>query len=131
MNPKLKMKAELEEKYRLKYEAKLKEAKEEFARQLAEAHANFQKMLKMGLQQGDDAALMAIDDVFDVNEYSAEKFHERHIYYVNKMAHMAVVEDKDDPDMEWTKATVDRRLMQIVGSDNFIPWDERYGGKDG
>ena len=131
MNPKLKMKAELEEKYRLKYEAKLKEAKEEFARQLAQAHANFQKMLRMGLQQGNDAALMAIDDVFDVNEYSAEKFHERHIYYVNKMAHMAVVEDKDDPQMEWTKATVDRRLMQIVGSDNFIPWDERYGGKDG
>ena len=125
MNPKLKMKAELEEKYRLKYEAKLKEAKEEFARQLAEAHANFQKMLRMGLQQGNDAALMAIDDVFDVNEYSAEKFHERHIYYVNKMAHMAVVEDKDDPQMEWTKDTIDRRLLQIVGEKNFVPWDER------
>lgn len=131
MNPKLKMKAELEEKYMLKYEAKLKEAKEEFARQLAQAHANFQKMLKMGLQQGDDAALMAIDDVFDVNEYSAEKFHERHIYYVNKMAHMAVVEDKDDPDMEWTKATVDRRLLQIVGENNFVPWDERMEVEDG
>lgn len=130
MNPKLKMKAELEEKYRLKYEAKLKEAEEEFARQLAEAHANFQRMLKMGLQQGDDAALMAIDDVFDVNEYSAEQFHERHIYYVNKMAHMAVVEDKDDPDMEWTKATVDRRLLQIVGEKNFVPWDERMGGNE-
>ena len=130
MNPKLKMKAELEEKYRLKYEAKMKEAKEEFARQLAEAHANFQRMLKMGLQQSHDAALMAIDDVFDVNEYSAEQFHERHIYYVNKMAHMAVVEDKDDPDMEWTKATVDRRLLQIVGEKNFVPWDERMGGNE-
>lgn len=130
MNPKLKMKAELEEKYRLKYEAKLKEAKEEFARQLAQAHANFQKMLRMGLQQGNDAALMAIDDVFDVNEYSAEKFHERHIYYVNKMAHMAVVEDKDDPNMEWTKATVDRRLLQILGEKNFVPWDERMGGSE-
>ena len=131
MNPKLKMKAELEEKYRLKYEAKLKEAKEEFARQLAQAHANFQKMLRMGLQQGNDAALMAIDDVFDVNEYSAEKFHERHIYYVNKMAHMAVVEDKDDPDMEWTKDTIDRRLLQIVGEKNFVPWDERMCVEDG
>ena len=130
MNPKLKLKAELEEKYRLKYEAKLKEAEEEFARQLAEAHANFQRMLRMGLQQGDDAALMAIDDVFDVNEYSAEQFHERHIYYVNKMAHMAVVEDKDDPDMEWTKETVDRRLLQIVGEKNFVPWDERMGGNE-
>lgn len=130
MNPKLKMKAEIEEKCRQKYEAKLKEAKAEFARQLAEAHANFQRMLRMGMQQSHDAAIFAIDDVFDVNEYSAEQFHERHIYYVNKMAHMAVVEDKDDPDMEWTKATVDRRLLQIVGEKNFVPWDERMGGNE-
>ena len=125
MNPKVKMRAEIEEKCRQKYEAKLKEAKEEFARLLAEAHANFQRMLKMGLQQSHDAALMAIDDVFDVNEYSAQKFHIAHIDYVNKISHMAVVEDKDDPEMVWTKETVDRRLLQIVGADNFVPWDER------
>ena len=130
MNPKLKMKAELDAKYQRKYEEKLKEAKEEFARQLAEAHANFQRMLRMGLQQSHDAAIFAIDDVFDVNEYSAWKFHESHIYYVNKMAHMAVVEDKDDPKMEWTKATIDRRLLQIVGEKNFVPWDERMGGAE-
>ena len=128
MNPKLRMKAELEEKYRLKYEEKLKQMEAEFAKQLAQAHADFQRMLKMGLQQGNDAAIMAIDDVFDVNEYTAQKFHERHIYYVNKMAHMAVVEDKDDPNMEWTKDTIDRKLLQIVGPDNFVPWEERMGG---
>ena len=44
---------------------------------------------------------------------------------------MAVVEDKDDPQMEWTKATVDKRLLQIVGKDHFQPWEERYGKKDG
>lgn len=129
-NPKLAMKAELEEKYRRKYEEKLKEAKKEFARLLAEAHANFQTMLRMGMRQSHDAAIFAIDDVFDVNEYSAQKFHESHIYYVNKMAHMAVVEDKDDPDMEWTKDTVDRKLLQIVGEKNFVPWDERMGGAE-
>lgn len=131
MNPKLKMKAELEEKYRLKYEAKLMVAKAEFEEKLLEAHANFQRMLKMGMQQGNDAAIMAIDDVFDVNEYTAQKFHERHIYYVNKMAHMAVVEDKDDPNMEWTKDTIDRKLLQIVGEKNFVPWAERMGAEDG
>lgn len=71
---------------------------------------------------------MAIDDVFDVNEYSANEFHKKHIYYVNKMSHMAVVEDRDDPDMEWTKTTIDRRLLQIVGKDNFAPWDDRMEG---
>ena len=129
MNPKLKMKAELEEKYRRKYEEKLKQMEEEFRQKLDNAHNNFQKMLKMGLQQGDDAAIMAIDDVFDVNEYSAKQFHDRHVYYVNKMAHMAVVEDRDDPQMEWTKDTIDRRLLQIVGKDNFVPWDVRMGGE--
>ena len=129
MNPKLKMKAELEEKYRRKYEEKLKQMEAEYVAKLEVAHADFQRMLKMGMQQSHDAAIMAIDDVFDVNEYSAKQFHDRHVYYVNKMAHMAVVEDKDDPQMEWTKDTIDRRLLQIVGKDNFVPWDVRMGGE--
>ena len=128
MNPKLKMKAELEEKYRRKYEEKAKQLEAEYQVKLALERANYQRMLKMGMQQGNDAAIMAIDDVFDVNEYSAKQFHDRHIYYVNKIAHMVVVEDKDDPDMEWTKDTVDRKLLQIVGKDNFVPWEERMGG---
>lgn len=129
-NPKVAMKAELEEKYRRKYEEKLKEAEKELLVKLAQAHADFQRMLRMGLQQSQDAALMAIDDVFDVNEYSAEKFVNAHIHYVNKISHMAVVEDADDKEMVWTKATVDRRLLQIVGEKNFVPWDERIGGAD-
>ena len=128
MNPKLKLKAELEEKYRRKYEEKAKQLEAEYQVKLAIERANYQRMLKMGMQQGNDAAIMAIDDVFDVNEYSAAKFHERHIFYVNKMAHMAVVEDRDDPNMEWTKDTIDRRLLQIVGKDNFVPWDDRMAG---
>ena len=128
MNPKLKLKAELEEKYRRKYEEKAKELEEEFKRQLQEMNQDFRRKLKIGLQIGDDAAIMAIDDVFDVNEYSAKKFHDQHIYYTNKMAHMAVVEDREDPTMEWTKATIDKRLVQIVGKDNFMPWDDRMEG---
>ena len=100
----------------------------EYAQKLAQAQDNYFKMLGMSLQHSSDAALMAIDDVFDVNEYSAQKYHEQHIYYVNKMAHMAVVEDRDDPNMEWTKDTIDRRLLQIVGKDNFVPWDDRMVG---
>ncbi len=125
MNPKLKMKAELEEKYRRKYEEKAKELEAEFNRRLEIERADNRRKLLLGMQLADDASLMAADDTFDVNEYSAAKFHERYVYYVNKMSHMAVVEDKDDPDMEWTKATIDRRLLQIVGPDNFVPWNER------
>lgn len=130
-NPKVAMRAELEAKFKRKYEEKLLQAKAEYEAKLALAEANFRRMLGMALQQSSDAALMAADDTFDVSIYRAAMFHEKHIYYVDKIAHMAVVEDKDDPDMWWTKDTVDRRLRQIVGEDNFIPWEERYGGKDG
>lgn len=106
----------IEERYRRAYEIKLEEA-----------HKNFVIQLRIGLQQCADAAIMAADHVFDVNAYSAEKFHTAHIDFMNKISHMAVFEDKDDPDMIWTKATVDRKLLQIVGEDNFAPWEERYG----
>lgn len=127
-NPKLAMKAELEARYRRKYEEKLEEEKKKFASLLAKAHANYQSMLRMGMQQSHDAAIFAIDDVFDVNEYSAEKFHVAHIQYVNQMASMAVDDDKDDPEMVWTKATIDKRLLQIVGEKNFVPWGKRMDG---
>lgn len=130
-NPKVAMKAELEAKFKSKYEAKLKEAKEEFARQLAEAHANYIFQLKMGLQQASDAALMAIDDVFDVNAYSAEKFYLAHVKYVNDISKLFIEDSESDPECVFSKTDIDRRLLQIVGADNFASWDERYGGRDG
>ena len=112
------MLAKIEEKYRREYEIKL-----------ALAEARYMKQLDIALQQAADAAMMAIDDVFDVNAYSAEKFHVAHVTYVNQMAQLLLEDYEDDPTMTYTKADIDRRLMQIVGEDNFVPWDERYGGK--
>lgn len=129
-NPKVAMKAELEAKYRRKYEEKLLQAKAEFEARLAMAEANFERMLKMGMQTSADAALMAADDVFDVNEYSAEKFHLAHIDYVNGIAQLTIEDAEADPNIVYTKADVDRRLLQIVGAKNFVPWDKRHGGKD-
>ena len=112
------MLAKIEEKYRREYEIKL-----------ALAHANHLKQLDMALQQSCDAAMMAIDDVFDVNEYSAEKFYVAHVGYVNKMAHLLLEDYEDDKEMIHTKVDIDRRLKQIVGEKNFADWDTRYGGK--
>ena len=98
----------------------------EYAQKLAQAQDNYFKMLGMSLQHSSDAALMAIDDVFDVNETSAMKFHKAHQAYVDKIAHMIVVDDKDDPESAWSKDQVDRRLLQIVGADNFEDWETRY-----
>lgn len=103
----------------------------EYAVKLAQAQARYLKQLDIALQQSSDAAMMAIDDVFDVNAYSAEKFHVAHVQYVNKMASLLLEDYESDPSMEYTKTDIDRRLKQIVGEDNFVPWDERYGEKNG
>lgn len=129
MNPKLKMKAEIEEKCRQKYEAKLKGKEKEFAQLLAEAKANYMKRLDMALQMSADGALMAADDTFDVNEYSAEKFHLSHIDYVNNIAKLFIEDSESDPECVFSKTDIDRRLKQIVGEKNFAPCDERYKGK--
>lgn len=101
----------------------------QYATELAIAQARYLKQLDMALQQSADAAMMAIDDVFDVNAYSAEKFHVAHVQYVNRMAQLLLEDYEDDPTMSYTKADIDKRLMQIVGEDNFEDWDTRYGGK--
>jgi hypothetical protein len=129
MNPKLKMKAEIEAKCRQKYEEKLKEKEKEFEQLLAEAKAHYLKRLDMALQMSADGALMAADDTFDVNAYSAEKFHLAHIDYVNDIAKLFVEDSESDPECVFTKTDIDRRLLQIVGEENFAPFEERYRGK--
>ena len=122
MNPKIAMKAELEAKYKVKYEEKLKQAKAEFEELLKLAKERYLRQLDIALQQSSDAAMMAIDDVFDVNAYSAEKFHVAHVQYVNQMASLMLDDYEDDKTMTYTKTDIDRRLKQIVGEENFVPF---------
>ena len=126
-NPKVAAKAAAEAKYKAKYEEKLKQAQKEFQLLLAQAQADYEFKLGLCLQQASDAALMAVDDVFDVNAYSAEKFHVAMVGYVNNMSKLVIEDSEADPELIYTKFDLDRRIRQIVGDDNFAPWDERYG----
>lgn len=128
-NPKLAIKAEAEAKAKRRYEEKLKQMETEFVKQLAAAHAQYQVQLQMCLQQSVDAALMAADDTFDVNAYSARKFYKAMAGYVNDLSAAVIEDSKSDPDLVHTKADIDRRIKQIVGAENFTPWDERYTGR--
>lgn len=101
----------------------------EYAILLEQARARYLRQLDIALQQSSDAAMMAIDDVFDVNPYSAEKFHVAHVKYVNEMASLLLEDYEDDKEMIHTKTDIDRRLKQIVGEDNFVPFEERYRSK--
>lgn len=126
-SPKVAAKAAAEAKYKAKYEEKLKQAQKEFELLLAQAQADYEFKLGLCLQQSSDAALMAADDVFDVNAYSAEKFHTAMVDYVNSISRLVVEDGETDPELVYTKADLDRRIRQIVGPDNFAAWDERYG----
>lgn len=113
------MLAKIEAKYAMEYAIELEKAK-----------ASYLNQLDIALQQSSDAAMMAIDDVFDVNAYSAEKFHVAHVKYVNQMAHLMLEDYEDDKEMLHTKEDIDRRLLQIVGKENFVPFETRYARKD-
>lgn len=91
--------------------------------------AKYQAQLRIAMQIGLDAGMIAANDVLGMGAGRAEKFKNAYVETVNEMMHMIVVEDKEDPDFEWTKAKVDTRIKQIVGEQNFIPWEERYNGK--
>lgn len=88
--------------------------------------ARYRKQLQFAMQMGMDAGIIAANEVLGMGAGRADKFRTAYIETVNEISHMIVVDDKDDPDMEWAKAKIDERIRQIVGQDNFVPWDERY-----
>lgn len=72
-----------------------------------------------------DAAFMAAADVFQMGPGRCEAFGTAMADYVNAMAKLIVSDAKDDPDMEYAREKVDRRLKQICG-EKFDPWEVRY-----
>ena len=48
--------------------------------------------------------------------------------YVNEIAELIVEDSKDDKELAYSKEVLDRRIREIVGEENFLPYDERYGG---
>ena len=58
----------------------------------------------------------------------AKAFGEAFVKYANEIAELVVEDSKSDKDIEYAKAVLDRRMREIVGEENFSPFDERYGG---
>ena len=75
--------------------------------------AKFDAQLQIAMQMGLDAGMIAANEVLGMGAGRAEKFRTAYIEAVNA----------------WTKAKVDERIRKIVGDENFVPWEERYGGK--
>jgi len=74
-----------------------------------------------------DAACMAANDIFQMGPSRAKAFMDKMTEYVNEIGKMTLEDAKADVTLEYTKATLDKRIKDIVGEENFQPWDVRYG----
>ena len=87
----------------------------------------FHAKMDMLLQMGQDAAMIAANETLHMGATRAADFCAAYINAMNEMAHMAAEDQKDDPEFLWTKTKIDERIKGIVGEENFVAWEDRYG----
>lgn len=93
----------------------------------AKYNAIFRMKMDMLMQMGQDAAMIAANEVLQLGAGRAKPFCEAYIKAMNEMARMVVDDQKDDPEFVYSKAKIDEQIRAIVGDENFAPWEERYG----
>ena len=93
----------------------------------AKYNAMFHAKMDMLMQMGQDVAMIAAHEVLGLGPGRAKNFCEAYIEAMNDMAHMVVDDQKDDSEFVYAKAKIDEKIKGIVGTDNFKPWEERYG----
>ena len=74
-----------------------------------------------------DAAVMAANDIFQMGPSRARAFVEKMAEYEDEIARMFLDDAKADETLEYSKVTLDRRIKEIVGEENFSPGEVRYG----
>lgn len=92
----------------------------------AALEARYQRRLKIGMQIGLDAAMIAANEVLGLGAGRAERFVAEYIRTVNEIAGLFVGDGSADPAMDYSKEVLDRRLRQICGADKFESWERRY-----
>ena len=74
-----------------------------------------------------DGAMLAANEVFQMGPGRARQFYEAMAKYVNEISELFVEDSKGDATLAYAKHTLDKRMIEIVGEENFAPWDVRYG----
>ena len=93
----------------------------------AKYNAMFHAKMYMLMQMGQDAAMIAAHDVLGMGPGRAANFCESYIEAMNDMARMVVEDQKDDKEFVYAKAKIDEKIRSIVGENNFVSWEGRYG----
>ena len=90
-------------------------------RQLQEA---VERMKGFTLQQSLDMAMIALNLEFNFGPKYNERFEKKFLQVFLEYASMCVSDGEDDPEIEYTKAKVDKALTIARGE--ILPFDERY-----
>lgn len=97
------------------------------ARLRAQYDAAFTAKINMVMQMGQDAAMIAANEVLQMGKGRAEAFCRAYMKAANEMSQLMHDDQKDDPDFEYAKAKIDQRIRAIIGDEIFVPWEVRYG----
>lgn len=90
-------------------------------------NALFRLRMDMLMQMGQDAAMIAAHDVLRLGPGRAKEFCAAYIEAMNGMARMIVEDQMDDKEFVYSKAKIDNAIKEIVGAEDFQPWEIRYG----
>lgn len=97
------------------------------ARLKAQYDYAFERKINMVMQLGQDAAMIAANEVLQMGKGRAEAFCRAYMKAANEMSGLMKADQRDDPDFEYAKETIDRRIRAIIGDEIFVPWEVRYG----
>ena len=78
-----------------------------------------------------DAALIALHQAFGFGPERNARFKKEFDSVIVDMCDKTCDSAEDDAHFEYAKAKTDEALKAAVGEENFVPYDVRYGIKDG
>lgn len=79
------------------------------------------------MQLAEDAAFIAANEVLGLGAGRAKEFGEAFCRICNEIAELVVEDSKSDREIVYAKHTLGTKIASIVGAQNFVPFDTRYG----
>ena len=76
-----------------------------------------------------DAAIMAVGEIFNADQEKAIAFGKKMMELESDIMELVINDAKDDVELVYTKATLDRGLAQVLGQENLVPYYIRYGSR--
>ena len=93
---------------------------------LRERKAEREARTNTAVQMSFDVACFAAHDVFGMGPGRFPAFMAAYKKRYAEVAGLIHEDAKNDVDIEYARDTIDRGLKEIVGEDNFEPWEKRY-----